>query len=362
MYNYIAFFCIAQSNIFGFLFLRKKQYGHAANKLLAFLLISIGYSILPLLFSGIERNAALSVLLKVSPNMRFLFGPLLYLYTKKLLYKEYRITAKILLHFIPFHVFWVSLAYFGYRDFAVWTAIKLISTYVLHIQILIYCVSGLYLLQQYKLLLKNRFSSIEKMSFTWLKFLIIYFAVSFIALLTLTVAEKAETRFPELFKPDSVAALIVTAFSVAITGFVMNQPEIFNNAASSKPEKYEGSGLSSTEVVNYFAELEQLMKKEQPYMDEELNIKKLANLCGIPDYNLSRVINEGAGASFFDYINDYRIERSKKILADPKSSGYTILRIAFDSGFNSKSAFYRAFRKKENMSPVEYRKTGSPPQ
>jgi len=70
---------------------------------------------------------------------------------------------------------------------------------------------------------------------------------------------------------------------------------------------------------------------------------------------LSQVINENIGKSFFDFVNEYRVRETKKALADSRSEQFSILGIAMDAGFNSKSAFYTAFKKYTGMTPSQFK-------
>jgi AraC-like DNA-binding protein len=77
-------------------------------------------------------------------------------------------------------------------------------------------------------------------------------------------------------------------------------------------------------------------------------------------HKLSQVINESFNQNFYDYINTYRIEESKRLLQNPESEKYKIISIAYDSGFSTKSAFYNAFRKNTGITPGEYQKKVMP--
>jgi AraC-like DNA-binding protein len=73
-------------------------------------------------------------------------------------------------------------------------------------------------------------------------------------------------------------------------------------------------------------------------------------------HHLSQLINEGLNQNFFDFVNSYRIEEIKKQLHDPKLSHIKIEEIAFQNGFNSKSAFNTAFKKFTQTTPSQFRK------
>ncbi|MDY8135105.1 helix-turn-helix domain-containing protein [Aquimarina sp. 2201CG5-10] len=106
----------------------------------------------------------------------------------------------------------------------------------------------------------------------------------------------------------------------------------------------------------YFKELDVLMKKEKIYADPNLGLENISNRLNISSNYLSQLINKLSGCNFSDYINSYRIEEVKSKLKDPEYGNYTVLGIAMECGFNSKSPFYSAFKKHTGISPKEYRK------
>jgi len=99
------------------------------------------------------------------------------------------------------------------------------------------------------------------------------------------------------------------------------------------------------------------MEEHKPYLDGEITLSQLADLVGCTSNNLSQVINSELEKTFFDFINTYRIKEAKRYLLASESEKITILAIALESGFNSKSAFYTAFKKEIGMTPSEYKKS-----
>ena len=102
------------------------------------------------------------------------------------------------------------------------------------------------------------------------------------------------------------------------------------------------------------------MATEKPYLDADLSLPELANRLAIPSHHLSRVINEQFEANFFDFINQYRIEEVKVRIDNPEYQNLSLLGIAFECGFNTKSAFNRVFKKMTGFTPSEYRKKTFP--
>jgi AraC-like DNA-binding protein len=86
-------------------------------------------------------------------------------------------------------------------------------------------------------------------------------------------------------------------------------------------------------------------------------LQKLAERLGISPHHLSQVINERLNQNFFDFVNQYRVGEAKRQLLDAKKKHYSIMAIAGDVGFNSKSAFNAAFKKHANVTPSEWRRT-----
>ncbi|MDB4922076.1 ABC transporter permease [Mucilaginibacter sp.] len=91
------------------------------------------------------------------------------------------------------------------------------------------------------------------------------------------------------------------------------------------------------------------------YQDAELSLRSLAETLDLQPNELSRIINTGLGKSFNDFINEYRIREVTRKMQDPAYDRITLLGMALDAGFNSKSTFNRTFRQMTGKSPVEYK-------
>jgi AraC-like DNA-binding protein len=120
--------------------------------------------------------------------------------------------------------------------------------------------------------------------------------------------------------------------------------------------KYSGSALDAIDITNISAKLESHLQTKKPYLNQELKLCDLSNATGISERILSQVINQKWGQNFFSFINNYRVEEAKILLKKYDRKKSTMLGIAFDSGFNSKTAFYDAFKKHIGITPSEYRK------
>ena len=105
------------------------------------------------------------------------------------------------------------------------------------------------------------------------------------------------------------------------------------------------------------SELESYMVKEKPYLDNTLSLPQLSRQLDISPNYLSQIINDRLNQNFFDFINRYHVDEAKRHLGHPEKADTNILTIALDAGFNSKSAFYAAFKKHTGMTPGQFKQS-----
>jgi len=125
----------------------------------------------------------------------------------------------------------------------------------------------------------------------------------------------------------------------------------------SSPARYEKSGLNRVDLATYQSRLLAHMEAESPQADSGLTLDQLAGQVGLSPHNLSEVINRGLGQNFFDFVNGYRVRDVQSRLVAPEQSHLTVLALALESGFASKSTFNSIFKKHTGLTPTAYRKT-----
>ena len=101
--------------------------------------------------------------------------------------------------------------------------------------------------------------------------------------------------------------------------------------------------------------MENYINREEPFLDPDITLSALASNLDISANYLSQVINEELGKNFYEFINTLRVEKAKRMLQAPESRDEKILSIAFNVGFNSKSAFNASFKKLTGVTPRDYR-------
>jgi AraC-like DNA-binding protein len=107
------------------------------------------------------------------------------------------------------------------------------------------------------------------------------------------------------------------------------------------------------ELLAWRERLLALMAEQRPWLEPELTLAELAQRLGTHASLLSRVINAGCGQNFNDFINSYRVAEARRLLADPHFAHYSLVGVALESGFNSKSTFNRVFKKLDGRAPSE---------
>jgi AraC-like DNA-binding protein len=163
-------------------------------------------------------------------------------------------------------------------------------------------------------------------------------------------------------------ALSISVFFLGYFG--IKQQAIYKSAQSalnevaSRPQKkqkkkatqYLHSGLKQQEAEAYAAALKDYFEKEKPFLDGKLSLNDAAQYMDVSVNHLSQVINEQLGMTFFDFVNSFRVDEVKARLSSPDVKNFTLLGIAYDSGFNSKSSFNSIFKKFTGLTPSQFAK------
>ncbi|MCX6239150.1 MAG: AraC family transcriptional regulator [Bacteroidia bacterium] len=123
--------------------------------------------------------------------------------------------------------------------------------------------------------------------------------------------------------------------------------------------KYSGSRLKDSEAKLYVEKINKHMKLSKPYLNPDLTLLQLASDLGTSPHILSQIINDQYKLNFFDFVNEYRVREFKDAVVDPKNKNFSLLGIAFECGFNSKSAFNRMFKKSTGLTPSQFKEATS---
>ncbi|WP_035648626.1 AraC family transcriptional regulator [Flavobacterium sp. ASV13] len=301
--------------------------------------------------------------------------PTFYLYILSVCFTDFRLKPKHLLHAIPFLI---TNAVYLLRLYFLNDAEK-IQFYehrsqlpelygfqlMLGVQIVVYSIAVFSILKKYKALYQENYANPKTSIFKWL----FQIATVLFVLYYLSIAKNA-LRFIDLEVLWIWANVIMQVFVLTITCWfvlkALNHPELFRGIDSklqlardiihthneNSAEEKEGKNDVITAQI---ASLKQYMTEKEPFLDPSLTIQELSNQIDIPVRDLSILINHHIDQHFFDFVNEYRIQKAMSILKNPLKSDLTVLEILYEVGFNSKSSFNTYFKKYTNLTPTAYR-------
>ncbi|MBB2147919.1 helix-turn-helix domain-containing protein [Pedobacter gandavensis] len=217
--------------------------------------------------------------------------------------------------------------------------------------------------KRYQKLLPDHYSYTEKINLTWLKWIMLSLVILFVVLF-LVIKYGIVLG---LLQPENLFAVVgsVLSFYVFFIGYAgLRQTTNLSNIGIKNSitnelttkESYKKSGITELQSDQLFKQLSVHMENQKPFLDEALSLSILAEQLEVTANQLSQVINQQAGTNFFNYVNGYRIAMAKQRLADPAFTHFSILGIAYDCGFRSKSSFNKLFKEQTNTTPSEYQK------
>lgn len=308
---------------------------------------------------------------------------LMYVYTQALVSKKNTFNKKWLYHLIPIGLFYISiipLAKQTYEEKA-YSITHPTSDYyqlfvfgVLILFVIGYIVAILRLLKQHKVSIRKMFSYEENIDLNWLKLLTFMLIVLWIVLSGFIAFFYYQDMTNSVITPKDQMVLdmqgqITFVIFVFLLGFFgIKQQVIYTVTAKKKniqpstndivvsDSRYKKSGLKKADSAEYLKELLQYMDNEKPYLNGKLSLKEVADKLNISTNHLSQVINENLDKNFFDFVNNYRVDLVKQKMSDPANKNYTILALAYDCGFNSKSSFNAIFKKQTGLTPSQFLK------
>ncbi len=400
----LYFLGAAQGLALSFALLGTKGIRRGANRYLGALIALFTITLIAYLSDYIGFTSQHPWILTILWPKEFFFGVLIYFYVREMcLSQPIPLEGRQWLHFLPaaVHVIasWSLLFLEEERQLQIlsgqaeardtWLALLFgnIELVLSIVAVLIYLVLSLSKLSEHRQRIKENFSYTEKLNLDWLRAFIVGLLLIY-AIWVVGVFNPYELlndimdaalgismvllvyglgymglRQPYIFRISGVALSNDTP--AVENSEPLNGPSTINEGVSlNLPEggeafsatKYRTSSLSPELSGLLVDELDQRMASEKLYLYSQISLPMLAEKLGVSVNYLSQSINERKGVNFFDYINGWRIQESVKRLDADQSGTTTILDVAMASGFNSKSAFYTAFKKHQGMTPGQYRK------
>lgn len=369
----VLFIGISQSFFAGLLMATRRPYSTASRIMTAWLFLFC----IEMIFALINRT----VLDMYSfPFISLTYGPLLFLYVRHMTVPLRRFSSWHVLHFIPFLVFFAVSVIFreepifddltGFLVTDRFIPLRIVYSVIFFLSVTVYSILSFIEIRKHQRHLRDLVSyTSAKLTLNWLKILSITFYSGYVVVFILGGIKIIAGLLP--FDPYVMTFFFITFFSFAYSFYAVRQPEIFDFPVpvyeadeandSSSVEKYARSGLRPEQAEEYLTRLLQIMDEEKLFLDGDLTINDLSGKTGIPRHHITEVLNEKHGRNFFSFVNEYRIREVLSRMNDPKYQHYTLLAIAYDAGFNSKSTFNSFFKAYTGKTPSVYRKEMSKP-
>lgn len=357
-----------------FLLLTKKK-SSASDKLLGVWMFVFGLHIFFYYLHWLDYWDIYPHLSGIHHPFPLLHGPFLYLYILFSLRENEPSNWLNYLHFTPallFYIYMIPFLFFYTAEEKLmlnhgviddYSGFITFSIFAFVISAVSYAFASYRLLYQYESLTKQNFAYTESIDLNWLKFFI--WGLGF-TVLVVTVIIILEEGFGVAFgfNTDPIYFMLLITFILYLGYSGIRHKNIFSDESGNglkildpkSPGEYNRSGLAIDDAVKYHKDLLELMKSVKPYLDPKLKLSDLAETLDVSVNHLSQVINQHEEKNFFDFVSSFRVEEFKTRASDPSNANYSILAIALDAGFNSKSSFNQVFKKSTGQTPSEYAK------
>ncbi|WP_193162070.1 helix-turn-helix domain-containing protein [Microbulbifer hainanensis] len=288
-------------------------------------------------------------------------GPAIYLYVSALTQQNLRLQWRHALHLLPALTLLLCIAIFD-----------LSSDHLRHIAIagqgfsarmvdliwdlstlipLLYAAAAALLIRRYRGELKDEYSHYSTTELSWLNAL----TLGVLASWGWTMAVHVVAKFASGQTADYLGIADNYITFILINAFFAYSLTYAHQLLITKPERHR-EAPEDEPSESAIDRVRQAMDTDKLYLKKNLNLEQFSTRIELPAKEVSAVINKHFGTNFFEFVNSYRVDEAKALLADEKNADMTILDILLQSGFNSKSAFHRFFSRLVGMSPTEYRK------
>jgi AraC-like DNA-binding protein len=319
--------------------------------------------------TGAEANY--KELIAFNELSRFLIAPALFLSVRHFTSPDKGLKAPDYLHFIPFLLFLTyMLPYLIVTKYNLSITTSYLPGFIdswwyfllpaaVKCQLVLYWAMAYHNLKRHQKNIRLINASINGLDLKWLQNLLYGIALMLVISLAGPVFKAGWIAFysPVVY----LAAVLITGYFLIAQKEVypFEQPEleeiseiILPDNANPKTVRFPEDKLDQLKT-----QLGQLMSTNKPYLDNKLSLPDLAKLMGISTHDLSFMLNEGFGLSFFNFVNSYRIAEVKQLILSGQHRQFNMLGIAYSAGFNSKTTFNTAFKKETGLSPTQYIQT-----
>jgi AraC-like DNA-binding protein len=289
-------------------------------------------------------------------------GPALYFYVVSLTSEKISLRLQDAWHLLPLVIVWGLVAVVGLDlQHLLFNLPDISSTasaihsfwYSIKILPLCYYLAAIFYVWRYRRYLKENYSSLNDLPLNWLYALTIGFALT--GAWTLLANILGNLTNATIASAIGIAENYFTFILViAIYIYSISQAQLLI-ATRQQTEKEPEASIEERPLDMIVKKIRQGVEEDRLYLNPQLNIEEFSRQIGSSYRDVSYAINKIFGTNFFEFINHYRIEEAKRLLADPSKQKMSIMDVLLEAGFNSKSAFQRFFKRLVGVSPTEFR-------
>lgn len=305
------------------------------------------------------------------------FGPYLYLYTTYLVEDRRKFEPLHLLHFIPFvgitvlyFIFFQDVVDFSdetYLNNDAYLWVRVSFSAVFFTSVITYIILTFVKLSEFRKNIDSQFSyHSRRLRLMWLNYIAILFSLN--GLVIILAGGYNALKFDAIIDTTLFSNIGLTVIAYSISYFGLRQPSLFRGeysqkalegtqlATSKDPEKPTKLRFSEQEAKELRDRLIHLMNEERPYLNAELTLNELSLQMNLAKHELTDLLNVHIDKNFFSFVNEFRLNAVIRRLENPGFDHLTIIAIANDCGFNSKSTFNSLFKQHTGHTPSDYKK------
>jgi AraC-like DNA-binding protein len=310
------------------------------------LFLLLGWHALEETFNLIEELKIFSQLPLVTPAIQLAVGPLYYLFAKNLIYGDIQL-KKHLFHFFPM---FIALGFTAW-----WPQLMQVAFVIF----LIYFFLTFRLLQHYHKVLAEITSDAASYALKWLtRTFMVIGIIKIVDAVRLNV--QLDVSYEVFYYQYFVIEILSLLITVYLTLKAIRHSHLFSGfkefeefVVPQKDQLNNESDIELEQARSIFSNIDKHLQQTHGYRQAKYSLRQLAGELGLTDQMVSWSINQGGNLSFSDYINSLRITEVKLSLRD-KSQQKSILEVAFEAGFNSKSTFNAVFKQSLGLTPSQY--------
>ncbi|WP_438425677.1 helix-turn-helix domain-containing protein [Aquimarina macrocephali] len=333
-----------------------------ANIFLALLVFFFAFIVVNIVLVNVLKDQGLLYVFRyIQLEMLFGIGPSLYFYTKCISDPNFEFKRIHYLHFFPLVLEFIFYRTTFYRTGSDGLYLDVLPTYSYVyltqqwlgvISILVYSFISLTILVKHQKQLKEYYSKIDNLTLRWLQTPIIIYASYFVLWNVITEIDRFvfdRSLREYYFLPNFVILSIATCW-IGFKGYLQKERDFVS--LKQFPKKTKANFVEKDKV--FISRLNELMDAQKPYLNPELNLNILAESLNMKPKLVSLKINQNYSQNFYDLVNSYRVNEFKQLAKSYNFQKFSVLGLAFESGFNSKSTFNNAFKKITQLTPTQY--------